>query len=186
MGAKVAMVMALRQPAAYSGLIPVDNAPVDAALKSDFNTYVKAMLEIEALIEKGELKKTTDADGVLAKYESDVSIRQFLLLNLVRELNTNSAKYKWRIPLGTLAKNLGKMADFPYSDPDEARYEGPTLLVRGTRSHYMADDVLPLVGRFFPKFELVSLDSGHWVMNERFEEFREAVVDWVDRGTEKY
>lgn len=78
------------------------------------------------------------------------------------------------------------MADFPFRDPDESRFEGPTLVVRGTRSHYVADETLPLIGRFFPKFELLSLDSGHWVMAERFEEFRQGVVEWVERCVEKY
>jgi pimeloyl-ACP methyl ester carboxylesterase len=52
------------------------------------------------------------------------------------------------------------------------RYEGPTLVVRGTKSHYVADEMLPVVGRFFPKFELVDIDSGHWVTSEKPEEFR--------------
>ena len=41
--------------------------------------------------------------------------------------------------------------------------------------------MLPLVGRFFPRFELLELDAGHWVMAEKFEEFRAGVVEWVGR-----
>lgn len=65
------------------------------------------------------------------------------------------------------------MGDFPYKDPDEVRYDGPTLFVRGTKSHYVADDVLPLVGRFFPRFEVKDIDCGHWVISERPERFRQ-------------
>lgn len=64
------------------------------------------------------------------------------------------------------------MGDFPFKDPDETRYDGPTLIIRGTKSHYVADDVLPLVGRFFPRFMLRSIDSGHWVISEKPEAFR--------------
>ncbi len=64
------------------------------------------------------------------------------------------------------------MGDFPFNDPDEVRYDGPTLIVRGTKSPYVADDVLPLIGRFFPMFNLVDIDSGHWVMSEKPEDFR--------------
>lgn len=45
-------------------------------------------------------------------------------------------------------------------------------MVRGTKSVYVADEMLPVVGRFFPKFELVDIDSGHWVTSEKPEEFR--------------
>ncbi|EHY57519.1 putative alcohol acetyltransferase [Exophiala dermatitidis] len=200
MGAKVAMTMALRSPDKYSALIPVDNAPVDAALKSDFGMYVKAMREVED--HRPPITKQSEADKILAKYEPDLAIRQFLLTNLVKKPATTTTsstgphqrgpadhphrhaqktELKFRIPLHTLAKALPAMADFPFKDPDQTRYEGPTLVVRGTRSHYVADEMLPLIGRFFPQFELLEFDCGHWVMSEKFEEFRAGVVEWIGR-----
>ena len=65
------------------------------------------------------------------------------------------------------------MGDFPFPDPDEARYDGQTLFVRGNKSGYVSDDVLPLIGRFFPMFELINIDSGHWVISERPEAFKQ-------------
>ncbi|KAK5458219.1 hypothetical protein LTS15_004299 [Exophiala xenobiotica] len=208
MGAKVAMTLALRAgsgPSSYSALIPVDNAPVDAALKSDFHTYVKAMHEIEQHSAHSPITKQSEADKILAKYESDVAIRQFLLTNLVKKpagtagaggeherhkgdhphRHPQKTELKFRIPLHTLAKSLPAMADFPFKDPDQARYEGPTLIVRGTQSHYVADDTLPLIGRFFPKFELLDCDCGHWVMSEKFEDFRAGVVEWITRAVDE-
>lgn len=177
MGAKVAMVCALRSPAAYSGIVPLDNAPVDAALKSDFGNYVRAMQEIEA--HAPPLTKQSDADKILEKYEPNVAIRQFLLTNLVKSPNDKKSLV-WRIPLATLAKSLDNMADFPFKNPDEARYEGPTLVVRGGQSRYVADEALPVFGRFFPRFELVDIPSaGHWVVSEAFDDTVTAVVDWT-------
>ena len=37
----------------------------------------------------------------------------------------------------------------------------------------MADEVLPLIGRFFPRFELRDIDSGHWVISEKPEPFKQ-------------
>ena len=71
------------------------------------------------------------------------------------------------------------MGGFPFKDPSEARYEGPTLFVRGTKSHYVPDDVLPLVGRFFPRFELRDIDCGHWVISEKPEPFRQGVISYA-------
>lgn len=76
------------------------------------------------------------------------------------------------MPLNYLASNLDDMGDFPYKNPDEIRYNKPTLFVRGTRSPYIADEMLPIIGRFFPKFELVDVDAGHWVISENPEGFK--------------
>lgn len=165
MGAKTAMVVALRQRVPIANLIPVDNAPVDAALKSDFGKYVQGMRRIE----DAGVKKQSEADAILQDYEESLPIRQFLLTNLVR---TPEGTQKFRIPIKYLANALDNMADFPFKDPEEARFGGPTLVVRGTKSHYVADEMLPTIGRFFPRFEVVDVDSGHWVISEKPEEFR--------------
>ena len=166
MGAKTIMTVGLRQQASIANLIPIDNSPVDAALKSDFGKYVDGMRVIAA----AKPTKQSDADALLQPYESALPIRQFLLTNLVR--SKDNSHLEWRIPLKTLAASLDKMADFPFKDPDAARFEGPVLIVRGTQSHYVADEMLPVIGRFFPRFQMSDIDCGHWVVSEKPEEFR--------------
>lgn len=63
------------------------------------------------------------------------------------------------------------MGDFPFKNPDEARFEKPALFVRGTKSKYVPDEVIPVIGRFFPRFQLADIDAGHWVISEKPEEF---------------
>jgi pimeloyl-ACP methyl ester carboxylesterase len=171
MGAKTVMTVALRGRVSIANLIPVDNAPVDAALHSDFQKYTQGMRKIE----ESTIRRQSDADAILKDYEENLGIRQFLLANLVRHPDGTQ---KWQIPIKILTNQMDNLADFPFTNPDEARYEGPTLMVRGTKSHYVADEMLPIVGRFFPKFELVDIDSGHWVISEKPEEFR--------KGTDYY
>ena len=65
MGAKACMVVALRSPSLVANLIPIDNAPVDAALKSDFGKYVKGMQKIE----QAKVTKQSEADAILTEYE---------------------------------------------------------------------------------------------------------------------
>ena len=36
----------------------------------------------------------------------------------------------------------------------------------------MADAVLPLIGRFFPRFELSDIECGHWVISEKPNAFK--------------
>jgi pimeloyl-ACP methyl ester carboxylesterase len=64
MGAKTAMCVALRSPEKVANLIPVDNAPIDAALKSDFNIYVKGMMDVQ----RAKVTKQSEADELLKPY----------------------------------------------------------------------------------------------------------------------
>ncbi|KAF2861977.1 alpha beta hydrolase fold family [Piedraia hortae CBS 480.64] len=176
MGAKTAMTVALRHKVPIGALIPVDNAPVDAALKGNFGQYVQAMRRIA----DANLLSRSDADAILKEYEGSLGIRQFLLTNLIRDEDNNQTLH-WRIPVSVLGKSLNNMADFPFKNPEAVQYNGPTLIVRGTQSPYVADEMLPVVGRFFPKFELADIDCGHWVISEKPQDFRRVVVDWLRR-----
>lgn len=93
-------------------------------------------------------------------------IRQFLLTNLTRPTrptidSATTPPLKFRIPIKILARALDDTAGFPFH-PDKARFEKPALFIRGTKSHYVPDDVIPLIGRFFPYFRLRDVDAGHW------------------------
>lgn len=59
------MTVALHKPTLVENLIPVDNAPVDAALKSDFGKYVKGM----KVVEEAQVQKQSEADQILQDYE---------------------------------------------------------------------------------------------------------------------
>jgi pimeloyl-ACP methyl ester carboxylesterase len=83
---------------------------------------------------------------------------------------------KFKFPLRTLASALDHLGDFPFTDPDKVRFEKRALFVRGTRSKYVPDEALPIIGRFFPRFEVVDIDAGHWVISEQPEAFRKGIV----------
>lgn len=179
-GAKTAMTLALEQPSLISNIISVDNAPIDATLSRSFANYIRGMKHIE---EAGATRQS-EADKILAEYEPDIAIRQFLLGNLYRvseahktdgaastdhKHHTNTVKF--RIPLDILAKNLDNMGDFPFRNPDERRFEKPALFIRGTHSKYVPDEAIPIIGRFFPRFELADIEAGHWLISEKPAEF---------------
>jgi hypothetical protein len=65
------MTVALRSPKLLGAMISVDNAPVDANLKSNFHAYAQGMREIE----EAGIKKQGEADTILKKYE-DVSFTE--------------------------------------------------------------------------------------------------------------
>ncbi|OLN95446.1 Abhydrolase domain-containing protein C22H12.03 [Colletotrichum chlorophyti] len=174
MGAKAAMTLALKSPELLRDIVAVDNAPVDAILESAFGKYVQAMKKIEA----ANITRQAEADQILKDYESSLPIRQFLLGNLYRP-ETGRPQQKFRVPLDIIGRSLNHMGDFPFKNPDKVRFEKPALFVRGTKSKYVPDDVLPIVGQFFPKFRLADIEAGHWVISEDPEAFRQAVVEFL-------
>lgn len=59
------MTVALRSPDSIGALVSVDNAPVDAVLRSDFAKYTQAMRRIE----DAHITKQSEADDILKQYE---------------------------------------------------------------------------------------------------------------------
>lgn len=178
MGAKTVMAMALQDPSCCANIVAVDNAPVDAALASDFPKYVEGMRKVE----NAKCTSQRAADEVLSPFAKELPVRQFLLTNLMRP--GPGEPLKFRIPIKVLGNALGDMADFPFKNPEEARFSKKALFVRGTRSHYVSDETIPIIGRFFPRFELVDIDSGHWVISEKPEEFIKAVTNFLQEKDE--
>jgi hypothetical protein len=54
------MAVALGSPDLVEDIIAVDNAPVDAAVRSDFGSYLRGMKEIE----KAEVESMSAADKI--------------------------------------------------------------------------------------------------------------------------
>jgi len=160
------MTLALRSPEIIHDIVSVDNAPLDAALLSSFGKYIQGMKKIE----DAGVTRHTEADKILQDFEESLAIRQFLLGNLYRRPDEKT--YKFKVPLRILASALDNLGDFPFKDPEEVRFEKPALFVRGIQSTYVPDEALPIIGKFFPRFELADIDSGHWVISEKPEDFR--------------
>lgn len=68
------MTLALRSPDAISDIISVDNAPMDAALLSEFGRYVQGMKKIE----EAKVTKQAEADNILKDYED---VREQIFVN---------------------------------------------------------------------------------------------------------
>ena len=128
----------------------------------------KKSVSLECSILRGKGRKRAH------KSQQSLPIRQFLLTNLVRS-EEDGKTLKFRVPLSTLGDSLGGMGDFPFGEADSLRYDGPTLFVRGTRSKYVSDDTVPAIKKFFPNAEIADIESGHWVISENPEAFRQGV-----------
>ncbi|EWC45126.1 hypothetical protein DRE_06265 [Drechslerella stenobrocha 248] len=175
-GAKVAMSVALRSPSLLQDIVVVDNAPVSAQLGRQFGLYAQAMARIEAT----PIVNAKEADDILAAYEPVVEIRQFLLTNLLKPTPEND-RFRWRVPVRVLSEALDAIADFPFTPGAGPGFTKPALFVRGTKSKYVADETIPLIGEFFPRFQLRDVEAGHWVTSENPEGFKKVCLEFFRR-----
>ncbi|KAI8804234.1 Alpha/Beta hydrolase protein [Cladochytrium replicatum] len=179
MGGKVAMALALSGDPLVKNLIVVDISPTDHYLSSLFGMYVQAMQEVE----RSKVSSQAEADRILANYVPEVDIRLFLLTNLKKAPGRSS--FTWRINLPVIAENLNEIWKFPYDPSDPSRspkFENPTLFIAGAKGKYITERHIPNIKAFFPKAEIKSLDTGHWVHAEKPIGFQDLIQDFLERS----
>ncbi|CAO1624737.1 unnamed protein product [Parajaminaea phylloscopi] len=175
MGGKAVQSFAL-SPQLPSGvldsLVSVDMSPATGKLSPEFESYVRAMLEIN----KRQFDTRKEAEELLAETEPDLGIRQFLLTNL-RKAEAGSP-WLFRIPVETISEHLSQIGDFPYK-PTERTWDGRTLFVKGAKSKYINRRNIPICDQYFPNAQHSTIDAGHWVQAEKPREFVDVVGQFL-------
>lgn len=170
MGGKVVMNFALAHPEKLSRLVVVDISP------RPYNLEHYIILDGLNAIPINEISTRNEADEILARFVEESDVRQFLLKNLQRK---SSGGFTWKINLPVITKNLFKIG---YDLQFEGRFEKPTLFIRGGRSRYVTDEDMPRIKSLFPKAELETIDTGHWVQAEKPQEFVDTLTGWIARS----
>ncbi|MDR5865841.1 alpha/beta fold hydrolase [Halomonas koreensis] len=169
MGGKVAISLARLAPDRVASLIVADIAP--QAYGHGHDSVFAALRRVR----EGRPASRGEADALMAEHVDERATRLFLATNLVRGED------------GALALRIGLdeiEADYPaiMAPPaGEGAYQGPTLVVRGARSAYVTDAMLPALREVLPRAELETLDAGHWLHAERPEAFQAAVNGFLAR-----
>lgn len=155
MGGKTVMNFALKYPERVEKLIVADIAP------RYYPIHHQSILEGLNALNLKEIKSRKEADDQLAKYISELGIRQFLLKSLTRD----SDGFTWKINLPVIAKNIENVGE---ALPEGEKYEGPTLFLAGANSNYIQQKDVADMERFFPNYELEFIaDAGHWLHAEQ-------------------
>ena len=123
-----------------------------------------------------ELYHRKEAEIALEPLIGDWAHRQFLLTNLVRDESTGG--FRWQINVEALHSSLPHIRQS--SIMESHLYEGPTLLVRGELSSFIADGDAQSMMRFFPGLrEVVVPAAGHNVHIENRGGFLEALEGFL-------
>ena len=168
MGGKVAMVVATTHPELVRKLIVADIAP---------KFYPQHHQDILAGLNAVDFSKQpsrSDVEGIMAQFIPDFGTRQFLMKNLF-----------WKEP-GQLAFRFNlavfnqKMDDIGVALPQSARYQKPTLFIRGGNSKYILDGDFEDIKVHFPNSSIETiLNVGHWLHAENPAEFYQKVTSFL-------
>ena len=153
MGGKTAMALALRHPRRVSRLIVVDIAPVSYA--DTLTPFAQAMRSADVITAASR----AEVQRRLQQEVPDREVVPFLMQNLV----TLNDHFDWRLNLLGISAAMSGLCAFP-SDLLGMRFDGPTTVIAGAQSDYVADRD---GAAFAPMFDDVEIDvvenAGHWV-----------------------
>ncbi|APX93160.1 alpha/beta hydrolase [Halomonas sp. 1513] len=167
MGGKVVMTLARQAPERVASLIVADIAAV---------RYGHGHAEIFAALHHVAAHAPSnrrEVDALLAEHVADKGTRLFLATNLARG---DDGRMGWRLGLEHIEAGYEAISDVP---DGEGAYVGPALILRGSRSDYVTDAMLPGLRELLPRAELVTLEAGHWLHAEAPTEFQAAVNDFI-------
>ena len=169
MGGKVAMCLALDQPALVERLIVADIAPI--TYRHSNRQISEAMLALP--LTPGMTR--AEASASLAATVTDPGVRSFLLLNLRLGSGEPPA---WQIGLSELAAGMDAIQGW---DAGGTPYAGPTLFVTGGTSAYVPPSAHDAVRALFPRVTFAVLPkAGHWLHAEDPAGFLAAILPFLD------
>ncbi|MBS1489478.1 MAG: alpha/beta fold hydrolase [Bacteroidetes bacterium] len=167
MGGKTVMNFAVKNPSKVNQLVVVDMVPKFYVVKHD------RLVEGMKAIPLPEITTRAEAEVVLAGYEPEPAVRQFLLKNLARDENN---RFFWRPNLKAIDEHLQEVGEgLPYT----GIFDKPTLFIFGKKSNYFAEGDETNIKKIFPKSEFAFLDTGHWVQAEKPQMFAQTVLSFL-------
>ena len=168
MGGKVAMLLATIHPELVNKLIVADIGP------KFYPQHHQTILEGLNAIDFSLKPSRGEVEEILTKYISDFGTRQFLLKSLY-----------WAEP-GQLAFRFNLLVFNNQIDqigtalPENARFEKPTLFIRGGNSNYILDSDFEAIKHHFSKAEFNTIPNvGHWLHAEKPQEFLELTLKFL-------
>lgn len=165
MGGKTAMHLATSYPEYVARLMVADIAP------KYYPPHHQNLIDALAKLDFDRISSRKEADELLARDVVNTSTRQFLLKNLYW---VQPGKLGFRFNFEVLQHSLDAVGQ---SLSPTARYEGPTLFLRGDQSGYITPQDVPEIEKHFPNAQVATIDhAGHWLHAENPKQFFEETL----------
>jgi len=169
LGGKVAMELALTEPARVGKLVVADMAPVTYA------EHHQVILDALQQVAAQGCQTRAEAQAMLGEVIEDPGVVGYLLMSLERA--AENGLYQWRFNLASLAEAYGRLREAP---TEAAPFQGHVLFLDGSESAYIQASHEPEIQRRFPCSQLVTVNqAGHWLHIDQPEAFNGAVRDFL-------
>lgn len=191
MGAKVAMIHALRYPEIVKGVVSIDNIPYTNPEDSfiEFEKFHIGLRTLDWCVKTHPDWSLSTIKSYLMKHVEPIEkVVNFWLTNIVVKQGVLTPK----VPFETLNRSVEdilqwKMTEYddlePFADQEAV---GPLLIVKANYSKFVGHDIhTHAITKFFPRYELKPIDAGHWLVTERKADFVRIVRDWISQNFKK-
>lgn len=174
MGGKVAQAMSLLYPHRVAGLVVIDIAPVEYSRTDPHWKGVEDILLAIHAVDIGDGATKAELDKMLRPTIPDPALRAFVLTNY------DPRKQGWKIPVGTIVKELNAIAGFDV--PPKTSYEGDVFIIHGGQSRFVRHAYMDQIAEFFPNHMLTTIrGAGHWVHAEAPDDTIALLKRYLDR-----
>lgn len=171
MGGKVAMFMAGKFPERINKLIVSDIAP------KYYAPHHRELLDALQGLDLHTTKTRKEAEAYMNSVIPEPGVRQFLLKSLYWEEEPTGSKLAWRFNLNVISNEINNVGE---ELSRNVFFEGPTLFVRGSESHYITDNDIDQILEHFPLSKLITIEgAGHWIHAEKPIEYLKETLEFL-------
>ncbi len=170
MGGKTVMLFSVKYFKIVDKLVVADISP--RYYEPQHKDILRALNSVDLSVDNS--RKLVDEK--LAKFITQVGVRQFLLKNLYWKENKQLA---FRFNLQSLTEN-NKEVGVGLSSSEV--FEGETLFLKGEKSDHISLNEIPLIKAYFPNSEITTIkNAGHWLHAENPTDFYDKVSGFLNR-----
>lgn len=175
LGGKVAMHLALLDPAAITGLVIVDIPPRSGELSDFPRKALDLMLGIDSRGKAASIKELKQR--ISERIPRDPFLRDFILS--CATLNSPKSHSNFKANIEVLRRNVHEIWEFPLASSGRT-YRKPALFIMGTKSEFYSDESIRAIEKLFPQSRIELLNTGHFVQAEAPLKFNSLVSDFFN------
>ncbi len=170
MGGKVGMFLAIAHPEILRKLVVADIAP------RYYEPHHRDIMTALSAVDFSQKPSRSGVEEILKPYIPDFGTRQFLMKNLYW-VSDGQLGFRFNLPVFRREiENIGQAL------PAQARFDKPTLFLRGDRSGYIAKQDEIEIGDHFPSAKIETISkAGHWLHAENPREFFEKTIAFLNK-----
>lgn len=169
MGGKVAMFFAIAHPDKIDKLIIADIGT------KYYRPHHQDILEALNAVDFSSQPSREEIDEVMKPHVPEMGTRQFLMKSLYRK-TPKQLDFRFNLPVfNEQIENVGKAV------PEEARYQGPVLFVKGANSSYIREKHYEEIKKVFPNAKFAVIEkAGHWLHAENPDDFYKETMRFLE------